>query len=382
MLLLLLLLARSAESPAKTLAYVPHNALRRKIGADMHRGSAWAALLFTTAFLLSGCVSNSNAYPNDQGRIVDVLSDKGLKAAVVSASEEMGGSLAGDSTSNPFEWGSFVTISYSTTKSTSEAERSALPIIRRVVWEQYPHRIETLTVEVYAQDSSHTYEYSRTELEAELGKQEFRGTDSELPELPFSDRLIGLIVALVFPAGLLTWCAILNRKVKRRGRNSNPAPAAPVPQPNTALSSPFLTKPPPPVHRPVPAVAPTRPRVHGIATTPPEPPHTTRPIASKVSEPSRPSTKWQSFEEIRLILIDSWEGLAERAPKPPRSARKDAAWVDKWLAKHSDIPAEDIATARRARNDATHKRDRINMDTMRRALKIIDKVNERLHQDS
>jgi hypothetical protein len=286
--------------------------LRRKIEVDMHRGSAWAALLFTTAFLLSGCVSNSNAYPNDQGRIVDVLSAMGLEVAVVSASEEMGGSLAGGSASNPFEWDSFVTISYSTTKSTSEAEKSALPTIRRVVWEQYPHRLETLTVEVYAQDRSRIYEYSRTELEAELGKQEFRGTDSELP---FSNRLIGLIVALVLPAGLLTWSAILNRKVKRRWRNSNPAPAAPVPQPNTEFSSPFLTKPPPPVHRSVPAVAPNRPRVHGSATTPSEPPHTTRPIASKMSEPSRLSTKWQSFEVVRLILIDSWEGLVKRAPK-------------------------------------------------------------------
>ncbi len=346
----------------------------------MHRGWAWAVLLLTAASLLSGCVSNSNVYPNDQARIVDVLSDMGLEVAVESASEEMGGSSAVSTALNPFGWGSFVTISYSTTKSTSEAEKSALPAIRRVVWEQYPHALETLTVVVYAQDKGHIYQYGRTELEAELGKQEFRGEDSELP---FSDRLIRLIAALVFPAGLLIWCAMLNRKIKRRWRNSKPAPAGPVPQPTTEFSPPPPAKLPSPVHRPAPAVVPKRPRVHGTTTTPPEPPRTTRPIVSKASEPSSPNRARRSFDETRGMLIYSWGDLAQQAPEPPPgTSQAMAKYVDNWLAEHSGIPAEDIRTARRARNSAAHAGDKINLETMHDALEIIDKVNERLRQDS
>lgn len=340
----------------------------------MHRCWAWAVLLFTAAFLLSGCFSNSDTYPNDQARIVDVLSDMGLEVAIESASETMGGSSAVGTALNPFAWGSFVTISYSTTKSTSEAEKSALPAIRRVVWEQYPHGLETLTVVVYTQDKSHIYQYGRTELEAELGTQDFRGEDSELP---FSDRLIRLIATMLLPAGLLIWSAMLNRKIKRRWRKSRSAPVGPVPQPTTEFSPPPPAKLPSPVHRPVPAVAPKRPHVHRTPTTPPELPRTIHPIARKASEPSSPKTIWRSFEETRVILIDSWGDLERRAPK-----RLRGKYVDNWLAERSGVPVEDIETARRARNSATHHADKITRETMHRAQEIIDKVNERLHQDS
>ena len=83
------------------------------------------------------------------------------------------------------------------------------------------------------------------------------------------------------------------------------------------------------------------------------------------------------------MLIDSWENLAQQAPKPPKSTPKaKAEYVDNWLAEHSGISAKDITAARRARNSATHASDKITRETMDHALKIINKVNERLNQNS
>jgi hypothetical protein len=88
---------------------------------------------------------------------------------------------------------------------------------------------------------------------------------------------------------------------------------------------------------------------------------------------------WRNFEETRAMLIDTWEDLARRVPEPPKGTPK-AEHLDNWLAEHSGIPAEDITTARRARNSADA--DKINLETMRRAQQIINKVNEWLHQGS
>lgn len=81
------------------------------------------------------------------------------------------------------------------------------------------------------------------------------------------------------------------------------------------------------------------------------------------------------------MLLYSWEYLARLVPEPPKGTPK-FKYVDGWLAEHSGIPAEDITTARRARNSAAHAADEITLETMRHALGIIDKVKERLHQDS
>jgi translation initiation factor IF-2-like protein len=414
---------------------VPINELQSKIEVDKPRGWVLIALLFATAFLLSGCYVNSDdAYPNDQARIVDTLSHMGLEVKVVSASDVMGASSGENTPLNPWAFGSFVTISYRTTKSISEAEGLALPAIRRVVWEQYPHQLETLMVDMYFRDGSRVYQYSRAELEAELGEQAFQKEDSEPPHTESYAGFIAFILVLILPAALLGWAksnpapaaspvrraaagkarvhelakelgvtskdvlkkladlgeyvksasSTVEAPVARKLRDSFPldvtavaGATAPAPEPTTEFSSPFPNKPPSPMHRPVTVVEPKRPHMHGTRTTRPEPRTNSFQSASMAPEPSSSRREWRSFEETLAWLLESWEDLARRVPKPPKSRQK-AEYVDSWLAEHSGVPVKDITTARQARNSAAHASDKVNLDAMRRALEIIDKVNERL----
>jgi hypothetical protein len=308
----------------------------------MRRSAVWAALLLTVAALTSGCTFDGEAYPNDQDLIKDRLSDAGLDVTVEGI-EELTGS--GQESS--------VTISYST--SAGDSREKDLATIRRVVWDQYPHDLAALRVDVstYGQGVEDHY-YTREQLEDELGRQQYREDDSEPRGSPVVVAVTAGVLVLLATFAYVTW---------RVWRKETPPPDAPAvshwpPQPRLMPRSgyPIPQQPaPPPVREPVP--------------TPPPLPVQTPELLSEQPD----------FDKTRNVLNDSWQYLAALPPNPPRKKPR-AEFGDEWLARHSGVPVEKITAARKARNDAIHRVAEINLRTMRDAIDILNDVHKGLSE--
>ena len=282
------------------------------LGGALRRNVVLAVLLCALAALASGCTTDSDAYPNDQQRISDRLSDAGLDVVSVTGSEEL------DSSDG---WISFVTVRFRTPDdSVPDADLDA---VRRVVWEQYPHRLETLTIDVTTAGESLSYDYSREQLEAGLGKQAYREDDSNPPLS--SGMIAALVLGCVTGAGLLTWGAVKSRS--RRGSAGSARPGAgPVAPPPNGWSAPAAPAPhtwpaptPPPASHVSPPPRLPQPHVRILRTTPSDPPPSDPPAPAEPPyrpakhEPVRPSQQ-RTFEETRLALIDGWEYLKKLPP--------------------------------------------------------------------
>lgn len=351
----------------------------------MRLGRLCVVLLLALASLLAGCVSNSGAYPNDQAKVVKALSDKGFNVRVESATEEMlnAGHI------DPFALATYVTIAYAGSGSLHDIETSALPAIRRAVWEVYPHRLERLTVWVSIQSEKEGYYYNRADLEKELGKQGFREADSGPSPAPLSDGyVVAIALGCIAAAGFVGW--MLNLKIKRQRGGSRIASVS-LGRNKPKIWPPSST-PPSPVGRPEKPdlstagnggrAAPSPLSAHQAAPVLPGPRDIPPPSApSESSESGDRKAIWLSFDETRIKLNDIWQQLAGLAPKPPRrlSSRDKAKLVDEWLANHSGVPIGDITAARDARNDAIHEGEEITRATMRRALETLEEVAARLY---
>ena len=303
----------------------------------------WAGLLLgVVAAFVAGC-ADSDAYPNDQVRIEESLTDAGLESVSVTASEDW--NLGDDSTD--------VTVSFTTPQ--PEPSEVDLSTIRRVVWEQFPHRLGYLVVEVRTTGGRESVDYSREQLEAMLGEQDFREDDSS--PIFSSGMIAAIVIGCIVGLGFITYGVVQSRF----DRKQSPEAVLPLPWPE-----------PEPAPR---ANVPVAPRIE-----PPAPPAvTSRQPPPTWREPGRPSQR-RNFEETVATLNAAWQWLADQVPDPPRKGR--ATYIDKWLADRGGIPVERIVLARRARNDAIHRPTLITRAAMDKAISIIDEVAERLHEQS
>lgn len=339
-----------------------------------------AVLLLAVAVLTTAC-SDSDAYPNDQNAIEHALADAGLEAVSVTGSESF----------DPDGWNSYVTVSYTTTEAVPS--KTVLTTVRRVVWERYPHRLKRLYVDVTAAKGKWLpHDYTREDMEAEFGKQEFREDDSEDVQEDESEppSSIGTFAAFVAAGIAVIWfITFVHTRFLRRGSwPTLPEPPAVRPASRTGTkriqtgartpSPPAPTTAPGP-NRPAKLVPETSPSYAGTpASTPTVPRESLVQPATVKREPVRPSQR-RNFEETQVALNDGWQYLDALVPDPPRKGR--AEFVDNWLAEHSGVPVEKITKARRARNVAIHRPDKIDKATMNEAIEVIDTVAEKLpHQ--
>ncbi|MGH3877427.1 MAG: hypothetical protein ACRDSK_10385 [Actinophytocola sp.] len=176
-----------------------------------------------------------------------------------------------------------------------------LSTVRRVVWEQYPHRLEYLVVDVATTGGRESVDYSREQLEAELGEQDLREDDSKPPLS--TGMIAALVTGVVIGLGFITYGVVQSRSARRR----SPEPALPLPWP--------VPEPAPPPRAEVPAA----PRIE-----PPEPP------AATSQEPATPPPVWhepgrpnqrRSFEEAQSALNNGWQWLVDQVPAPDSSTR-------------------------------------------------------------
>ena len=325
----------------------------------MRRSKVWAFLLLAVAALAAGC-ADTDAYPNDQSGVEESLTDAGLESVSVTGREDW----AVDG------WSSEVTVRFAT--SDPEPTNADLATVRRVVWEQYPHDLEYLTVYVTTPDVSRSFNFTGEQLEGELGAQEYQEEDSEPPLSP--GMIAALVIGVVSGLGFITYGVVASRSARRN-------PPAWAGQPSLPAPAPTPMWPPPRAFTPGPETA--LPRVETPAAPPIEPP---APLPERGPEPApepppkrpEPAPSYRrNFEETVTALNAGWQWLVDRVPDPPEKDR--AAYVDGWLAEHSGVAAKRITAARRTRNNAIHRMHLVTKAQMDEALAVIDKVAEKIH---
>jgi hypothetical protein len=168
----------------------------------MRRHWAGVFLAMGAMSLLSACAANDDAFPNDQARIIEALDAENIDVEVQADQDTE-------------DSGTHVTV----TCVTDCTEGADLTAVVRHVWQEYPHHIQTLTVETSGLD---TVDFSRNQLVEALGSPAFRAEDSAPPFL--KGYLAAFALGGLGAAALFTWAAVLSRAGAKRVRSADPPP--------------------------------------------------------------------------------------------------------------------------------------------------------------